>query len=118
MNNKFVYTLNCTLYSLIVFIASNFFVLKNVTNLYWIFLLLYIIVNLFPTFVLPRTRRLKTCAKGNALLMEFLGSTVLSVFLFILSFTRLLTAENMFQNPRLWLVNTLLAIVLDRKSVV
>lgn len=113
MNNKLVNTLNCTLYSLIVFMASNFFVLKSVTGLYWIFLLLYIIVNIFPTFVLPRTRRLKTCARGNALLMEFLGSTVLSVLLFILGFTRLLTVENMFQNPRLWIINTLLAIVLE-----
>lgn len=113
MNNKLVSTLNCLVYSLIIFMASNFFVIKNVTSLYWIFLLLYIIVNIFPTFVLPRTRRLKTCARGNALLMEFLGSAVLSVLLFILGFTRLLTVENMFQNPRLWIINTLLAIVLE-----
>jgi len=45
--------------------------------------------------------------------MEFLGSTVLSVLLFILGFTRLLTVENMFENPRLWIINTLLAIVLE-----
>lgn len=45
--------------------------------------------------------------------MEFLGSTVLSVLLFILGFTRLLTVENIFENPRLWIINTLLAIVLE-----
>lgn len=37
MNNKFINTLNCLVYSLIVFMASNFFVIKNVTSLYWIF---------------------------------------------------------------------------------
>lgn len=113
MNNKLVKVINCILDSLILFMASNFFVLKSVTSLYWIFLLLYITVNVFPTLALPRTKRLKTCAKGNALLTEFLGSAALSVLLFILSFTGLLAIENMFQNPRLWIVNTLLAITLE-----
>lgn len=113
MNNKLVKVINCILDSLILFMASNFFVLKSVTSLYWIFLLLYITVNVFPTLALPRTKRLKTCAKGNALLTEFLGSAALSVLLFILSFTGLLAVENMFQNPRLWIVNTLLVIALE-----
>lgn len=113
MNNKLIKAINCMLYSLIVFIASNFYVIRSRTGLYWIFLLLYIAVNLFPAFVLPRTKRLKTCARGNALLTEFLGSAALSVLLFVLSFTKLLAVENMFQNPKLWIINTLLAIVLE-----
>lgn len=113
MNNKLVKSINCILYSLILFLASNFLVLKNLTGLYWLFLLLYAAVNLFPTFVLPRTKRLRTCARGNALLMEFLCSAFLSVLLFILSFTKLTTIENMFQNPKLWITNTLLAIVME-----
>ena len=113
MNNKLVKAINCIIYSCILFIASNFFVIKGRTSLYWIFLLLYAVVNIFPTFVLPRTKRLKACAKGNALLTEFLGSAALSVILLILGFTDLLSIENMFQNPKLWIVNTLLAIVLE-----
>lgn len=113
MDSKLAKIINYTLYSLILFIASNFFVIKHVTNLYWIFLLLYVAVNLFPTFALPHTKRLKTCAKGNALLTEFLESAALSVLLFILSFTKLTNVENMIQNPRLWIINTLFAIVLE-----
>lgn len=113
MNRKLVTATNCILYSLVIFIASNFFVIQKMTILYWIFLPLYVFVNIFPTFALPHTRRLRTCARGNALLVEFLGSAVLSVLLFILSFTRLLTVENMFQNPKLWLLNTLFAILLE-----
>ncbi len=71
--------------------AMQFFVIRHVTYLYWIFLLLYTAVNIMPAFVLPRTKRLKTCASGNALLTEFLDSCVLSVALFVLSFTGLLT---------------------------
>lgn len=113
MNNKLIKAINDILYALILFIASNFFVIRSRTGLYWIFLLLYIAVNLFPTFVLPRTKRLKTCARGNALLTEFLGSAALSVVLFVLSFTDLLAIENMFQNSKLWIINTLLAILLE-----
>lgn len=113
MNSKPAKAINYIVYSLIIFIASNFFVLKNTTNLYWIFLFLYIAVNLFPSFALPRTKRLKTCAKGNALLIEFLWSAALSVILFLVSFTKLLAVENMFQNPKLWIINTLLAILLE-----
>ncbi len=113
MNNKFVRTINWIIYSLIVFIASNFYVIKSVTSLYWLFLLLYAIVNIFPTFALPRTKRLKTCARGNSLLIEFLGSSVLSALLFILSLAGLVVVENMFDNPKLWIINTLFVIVLE-----
>ncbi|MDE6619692.1 MAG: hypothetical protein K2K74_04210, partial [Lachnospiraceae bacterium] len=113
MHNKFLYILNCLLYALIIFIASNFFFVKKITSLYWVFLLLYAAVNFFPTWILPRTKRLKTCARGNALLLEFLCSAVLSVILFFLSFTRLPAVENIFQNPTFWIVNTLTAVLLE-----
>ncbi len=113
MHNKFLYILNCVLYALIIFIASNFLFVKKMTSLYWVFLLLYAAVNFFPTWILPRTKRLKTCARGNALLLEFLCSAVLSVILFFLSFTRLPAAADIFQNPKFWIVNTLSAIALE-----
>ncbi len=113
MYNKFLYIINCLLYAFIILIASNFFFVKKITGLYWVFLLLYVAVNFFPTWILPRTKRLRTCARGNALLLEFLCSAALCVLLFLLSFTNLLGAENIFQNPKFWIINTLTAILLE-----
>lgn len=101
------------LYSLIDFMASNFFVIRERSGLFWIFLVLYIVGNFFPVFRLPHTKRLKNCARGKALLIEFLGSTALSVLLFILSFTKILSIDTIFENPKLWIINTLLAIILE-----
>ncbi|MDE6220085.1 MAG: triacylglycerol lipase, partial [Lachnospiraceae bacterium] len=109
----FLYIINCLLYAFILLIASNFFFVKKITGLYWVFLLLYVAVNFFPTWILPRTKRLRTCARGNALLLEFLCSAALCVLLFLLSFTNLLGAENIFQNPKFWIINTLTAILLE-----
>ena len=66
----------------------QFFVIRHVTYLYWIFLPLYAAVNIMPALVIPRTKRLKTCARGNALLTAFPGSCVLSVALFVLRLYR------------------------------
>ncbi|MDE6911518.1 MAG: triacylglycerol lipase [Lachnospiraceae bacterium] len=62
---------------------------------------------------MPRTKRLKNCAKGKALLIAFLGSTALSFVLFILGFTGFLSVDTIFENPRLWILNTLFAILLE-----
>lgn len=113
MKNKYLNTICYILDSLIIFAASNFYVLKENLRLYGIFICLYILVNLFPILILPKTRRLKICATGNGLLIEFLGSTALSVILFILSFTKLLAVDNIFENPKLWIVNTLIAILFE-----
>lgn len=101
------------LYSAIIFIASNFYIVKEKFSLYWLFLLLFAAINIFPAFVPLRTKRLRTCAKGNALLVEFLGSTILSVILFCLGFTHILSIANAFENPKLWIINTLFAILLE-----
>lgn len=113
MKNKLINTLNYALFSLLVFMASNFFIFKEQIPYFWFFIILYAAINIFPVFVLPETKRLKTCAKGNGLLIEFLGSAALSVLLFILSFTKLLSIDNIFQNPKLWIVNTLIAILFE-----
>lgn len=113
MIKKILTAINYLLFTLILFLASNFFVLKQLTDLYWIFLILAVIINIAPALVLPRTRRLRRCARGNALLIQFLGSAVLCFVLFFLNFTPFLPIENMFANPRLWIYNTLLAILLE-----
>lgn len=113
MKNKYLNPISYILYSLIIFAASNFYVLKESISFFGIFIFLYIVINFFPILVLPKTFRLKNCAMGNGLLIEFLVSTALSVILFILSFTKLLSVDNMFQNPKLWIVNTLIAILFE-----
>ncbi len=101
------------LFSLIYFVVSNFLVFQKCSGLFLIFLPFYIAGNFCPVFSLPCTKRLKNCAKGNALLIEFLGSAALSIALFILSFTTLLPLDNIFKDPKLWIINTLIAIVLE-----
>lgn len=113
MKDKIINCLNYTLFSLLLFAASNFYIFKDLISWSWIFLILYVAVNLVPVFVLPQTKRLKTCARGNGLLIEFLGSAALSVALFVLSFTRLLPVENIFQNPKPWIISTVIAIILE-----
>lgn len=85
MKNRLLNSISYIIFSLIIFAASNFYVLKENISYFWIFIILYILINFFPVLVLPKTKRLKRCAKGNGLLIEFLGSTALSVIVFILS---------------------------------
>lgn len=114
MKRKNITIINYIFCSLIIFTASNFFILREITRFFWVFIILYIMVNIFPTFTLPRTKRLKICATGNALLIEFLISTALSVLLFLLGCTPLIPAvDSIFLNTKLWIVNTLIAIILE-----
>lgn len=105
--------MNYILFSLIYFVASNFLVFQKCSGLFLIFLPFYIAGNFCPVFSLPCTKRLKNCARGKALLIEFLGSAASSIALFILSFTTLLPLDNIFKDPKLWIINTLIAIVLE-----
>lgn len=91
---------------IIVFAASNCYALCQSIGYIALFLGAYIVINIAPVFVLPRTKRLRACARGNALLIEFLISTALSVAFFIQSLT---------DSPDLKeiLVNTLFAVLLE-----
>jgi triacylglycerol lipase len=113
MNKEIAKAINYILFSVCIFIASNFYFFKEITGLFWLFIVGYLLINIFPLLILPKEKRIAACAKGNGLLIEFLGSTALSVVLFILSFTSLLPIENMFSNTKLWVVNTLIAILFE-----
>ncbi len=113
MSTKLVNIINYILFSLVLFTASNFYIIKETLHTFWPFLVLYVAINLFPIFILPRTKRLQTCAQGTALLIEFLGSTALSILLFLLGFTNLLTVDTIFYNPKLWVANTLIVIIME-----
>lgn len=90
----------------LLFAASNSYALCQGIGMIALLLGAYIVINIAPVFVLPRTKQLRACARGNALLMEFLISTALSVVFFI---------QNLFRSPDLkeLLVNTLFAVLLE-----
>lgn len=113
MIRKIINIINYIIFSLIIFIASNHYIYSQQSGLIKIFLLLFIIINVFPVCTLPHTKRLRNCAKGTALLIEFLASSILSVILFSLSFTNLLSIDNITDNPKLWLINTIFVIILE-----
>ncbi len=113
MITKLICTITYIVFSLLIFMASNFWILKEVVGYAGVFILFFLIINCFPTLSLPATKHLRTCAKGNALLIEFLGSSALSIILFILGFTNQLPIDNIFAAPKLWIINTILSIILE-----
>ena len=113
MITKLICTITYIVFSLLIFMASNFWILKEVVGYAGVFILFFLIINCFPLLSLPATKHLRTCAKGNALLIEFLGSSALSIILFILGFTNQLPIDNIFAAPKLWIINTILSIILE-----
>ncbi len=113
MITKLICTITYIVFSLLIFMASNFWILKEVVGYAGVFILFFLIINCFPLLSLPATKHLRTCAKGNALLIKFLGSSALSIILFVLGFTNQLPIDNIFAAPKLWIINTILSIILE-----
>lgn len=90
----------------IVFAASNFYALSLRVEFTVLILTAYIFVNLFPVLILPKTKRLRACARGNALLIEFLISTAFSVVFFVYSLIREPDFKDIF-------INTVFAILFE-----
>lgn len=103
---KIARALNYICFGGIVFAASNFYVLSQSMGMMALLLALYFMVNIVPVLILPKTRRLKACARGNALLIEFLISTAFSVGLFLWNVINA-------QDWKTILANTLIAVVLE-----
>lgn len=77
--------------------------------------LLYVWIHIFPLFfsLRPRTGRLKVCADGCWLLVLFLGSSALSIGFFLGGCLGLLPVGTPLEEPKFWVVNSLLAIALE-----
>ena len=103
---KITKAINNICFGVILFIASNFYVFSDYAIFTVLILAAYVLINIFPTVILPKTRRLRACARGNALLIEFLISTVFSVAYFVASIIRGASFKDI-------LVNTLLAILFE-----
>lgn len=104
---KIARTLNYVCCGILIFIASNFYALLQNTGVIVLFFGVYVMIQIAPVFLLPKTRRRKACARGNALLIEFLISTALSVGFFIRSL--LIEAPDL----KLIVINSLFAILLE-----
>ena len=103
---KITKAINNICFGAILFIASNFYVFRDYVLFTALLLTAYVLINIFPTVVLPKTRRLRACARGNALLIEFLISTVFSVAYFVASIIQGAAIKDI-------LINTLFAILLE-----
>ena len=112
---KILKFLNFLLYTVAIFLTANIYALHRMWNLMPAILILFFWINIFPVFfpLLPSTHRLKNCAAGCELLRIFLGSSVLSIGFFIGGFLGLFPLENPLQDPWLWIINSLLAILLE-----
>lgn len=103
---KFARVLNYACFGIVIFAASNFYALCQNIGVIVLLWAAYIFINIAPVFVLPKPKRLRACARGNALLIEFLLSTACSVSFFV----HLLIEKT---DLKIILVNTLFAILLE-----
>lgn len=112
---KILKFLNFLLYTAAIFLTANIYALHRMWNLMPAILILFFWINVFPVFfpLLPCTHRLKSCAAGCELLRIFLGSSVLSIGFFIGGCLGLFPLDNPLQDPWLWIINSLLAILLE-----
>ncbi len=77
--------------------------------------LCFIWINLFPVFfgLLQIKGRLRVCDGGCRLLRLFLSSTILSVIFFIYGMCGMLPFGTPVQEPRFWIINSIIAIILE-----
>lgn len=127
MKKMILKTLNYFLYTAALFLACNLYAVNRIltapvsmgrlSSLFlWIFLLsLYLWIHIFPVFfpLRPETGRLKVCCDGGGLLILFLSSTVCSIGLFLCGCLGLLPVGAPVAEPGFWVINSLLAILLE-----
>ncbi len=122
MKNKCLKLLNFLLYTFVLFFLCNIFAFNRIVKegipqifLYLLGALSYIWIHIFPLFfpLRPKTVRLKVCADGCWLLILFLSSTGLSLTFFLLGCLGLLPMGTPLSEPKFWLVNSLLAVLLE-----
>ena len=109
--------INFTLYSIIAFLAANIYATERLAGLAptLVLALLFLWINIFPVFfsLRPVTGRLRVCAGGCQLLAVFLASATLSILFFLCGVFSLLPFGNPVQEPRFWIINSVIAILLE-----
>lgn len=118
LKNKLLKILNFLFYTFVLFSACNIYAIHRMigmTGLIPIVLLLYVWIHVLPVFfpLRPMTGRLRVCADGVTLLILFLSSAVLSIAFFLCGCLHKLPLDTPLAEPKLWIINSLLAIVLE-----
>lgn len=115
MKNRLLKLIHFLTYTLVIFLASNFYAINKCLELTFLVPLCYLWIHIFPLFfsLRPKTGRLKACADGATLLILFLSSTVLSIAFFLAGCFGVLPMGTPVAEPKLWIVNSLLAILLE-----
>ncbi|MCM1065299.1 MAG: triacylglycerol lipase [Eubacterium sp.] len=127
MKKPILKLLNYLLYTVVLSLACNLYAITRIlarsgsaqipaSILLWLLLLLlYLWIHIFPIFfpLRPKTGRLKACCDGSGLLILFLNSTVCSVSFFLCGCFGLLPTGTPVAEPGLWIVNSLLAVLLE-----
>lgn len=130
MRTFFIKILNFLLYTAALFLACNLYALNRIFGIsgsgsfagtsspifLWVLpLLLYLWIHIFPVFfpLRPGTGRLKICCDGSGLLILFLSSSVCSIGFFLVGCLGLLPVGTPLAEPGLWIINSLLAILLE-----
>ena len=102
--------------SFIIFILANFYSLNKISNLGVIILIFaFIFINFMPSLYNStlKTRRLKICGNGCELLILFSITTFFTTIYSILGFCGVSEVGSLIESPKIWIINTLLAIVIE-----
>jgi len=121
--------LNFLLYTAALFLVCNMYAINRIFTvsapvpagilssiiLWGLALLPYLWIHIFPVFfsLRPRTRRLRVCCNGCEMLVLFLSSSACSTGFFLCGCLGLLPVDNPVAEPGIWIVNSLLAILLE-----
>lgn len=105
-------------YIIIIWLLANLPSLTGmmeITFLIPIFILFFIFMNIVPSAANMKlqTRRLRICGNGCELLILFLCSTTINIIYSILGFAGVFSAGSVIANPKTWLLNTLVTILIE-----
>ena len=109
--------INLILYAAAAFLAANLYAAGSAAGPgpALLIALCFLWINIFPVFfpLQPAASRLKICDSGCMLLEIFLLSTGLSIGFFLCGLTGMLPFGSPLQAPRFWIVNSIIAILLE-----
>lgn len=97
----------------VIFIAANNYVIKY--KFWMVVLTNFVVVNLIPSGFNGnlRTKKLKNCDRGYALLEIFLISTLGTIIFFVAGLLGKLPYEAVTDNPKMWIINTIIAVIVE-----
>lgn len=89
--------------------------MMEITFLIPAFLFFFLFMNIIPSInnMGLQTKRLRICGNGCELLILFAISTTMNVLYSIAGFTGIFSADSVISNPKIWLMNTLVTVLVE-----